>query len=81
MVEYDYKIETLGRTFSSNAEIANKRRQENINNFKEFYPDANVPEHLRDDFNVDMALSVMCFEIQQLKMQLKGHLKNEHPYM
>jgi len=81
MTEQDYRIETLGRAFASHAEIWNKIYQENIKESKEAYPDKKLQENLIDDFNISRALSVMCLEIEQLKNQLKGHLKNEHPFL
>ena len=62
-----YELDELIKTFTKHAEMHDKSNKENIRNFKENYPDAELPAHFKDEFNVSRALSSMCQEIERLK--------------
>ena len=63
----DYSIDNLTRIFATHARITNNMHQEQIARFKEANPDAPIPDHMKDPFNISLALSVMAQEINNLR--------------
>jgi hypothetical protein len=79
-MKQDYEIEALISTFAEHAKI-NEEHQKFVNrSFLEQYPDKELPPHMENYFNAAQAFLSMCEEIQKLKDQLRGHMRNEHPY-
>lgn len=67
MSEPDYTLEGLIKTFHEHAEHSDKHMQENMARFKENFPDAELPDHFKEKFNISRALAQMAFEIDMLK--------------
>lgn len=65
----DYRIEALGTTFSDHAEISDNHTKQMIEQFKTNFPEAEVPSHFNNQFNLCRALSVMACEIERLKIR------------
>lgn len=63
----DYTIIGLAGIFATHADIAEKTRQERIKEYIEVYGESELPEHLKNYFNLSQALSFMCMEISKLK--------------
>jgi hypothetical protein len=61
-----YEIETLVSIFEADADSVNESSKKGCD--------------ISTNFNVARALCVMCKEILELKGQLKGHMRNEHPF-
>lgn len=63
----DYRIQSLGITFSKHADQAEIDAIEMIKRFTENFPQTELPEHFRNCFNIARALSVMACEIERIK--------------
>ncbi len=59
-MNYKYTIENLNKTFLEYGSLLEKRRLEQL----EIYSDS---EHLKEDFNINFALSCICEELIRLK--------------
>lgn len=67
-MEPDYSLECLSETFAEHAVISDKHFVNQVSQFKENYPDEELPSHLKDPyFNLARALSVFAKEIIELK--------------
>ena len=66
----DYSLENLISIFKKHANQSDKNQQEIIRYYKENFPDSELPEYMKDNFNISYALSVMCCEIEKLKTLL-----------
>ncbi len=64
----DYTIEFLQKTFLTHAEMSDEHRRFSIEQFKQHYPDQELPNHFKDEFNLSRALFSMCEEIRFLKL-------------
>ena len=67
MDKNDYRIETLAKAFSDHADKCDKSHQRRIRDHCESFPNSEVPEWMKDHFNISRALSVMAAEIERLK--------------
>lgn len=80
-MKYDYRLETLASTFSDHAEMI-ETHQEQINKmYTEQNPGQELPEHMKNPFNIAKALSVMAEELNKLKECSVDHMINEHPFV
>lgn len=75
--EPDYSMEAITKTMLDHAELTNKIRKSEIERYKEQYPDCEIPENLKEKFNVYKAVSEMALQIALIRMFLNDHL-NEH---
>ncbi len=66
-IKYDYTLAFLSEMFAKYAIEFQEREEKRIFLFKEDNPDTELPEHLTDSFNINLALSVMVHEIERLK--------------
>lgn len=69
--EDQYCIENLVTTFGVHAEMSDAHTQQTIDVFKETCPETEIPEHLKNPFNISRALSVICLEIEKIKKGYK----------
>jgi hypothetical protein len=63
----DYSIESLSEVFSDHAEKFDRDSKRNIEEYKIKYPDQDLPEHMKENFNLAQALSLICKEIIIIK--------------
>lgn len=63
----DYSIENLGAIFAKHADIADDEHEKMIKQYIQQYSDNPLPKHLKENFNIARALSVMASEIDRLK--------------
>jgi len=61
-----YKLDFLIDTFLKHAEEADKNNRQLRKQFKEMNPKEPIPDHMKDEFNLPMALATICYEIQKL---------------
>lgn len=64
---YNYTLQDLALNFMDHAKEFEKIREESIKKYREQYQDDELPLHLKNEFNLSLALSVMCDEIEKLK--------------
>ena len=69
--EPDYSIEAMIPTFAEHAKQADIGWKKQIESYQEQYPDSELPEHFKNNFNIASALSVICMEIAKLKHELR----------
>lgn len=69
-MEHDYTLETLASTFADHAGMADAHQEQLNQLFKDSNPGQELPEHMKNPFNVARALSVMAAEIEKLKIRL-----------
>ena len=79
-MEQDYSIEALASTFAEHAKISEEHQKFVNQVFIEQNPGQELPPHMANPFNMAQAFVSMCEEIENLKCQLRGHMRNEHPY-
>lgn len=60
-------LEDLVKTFAEHERLAQQTRKESIDQFKEIFPNEELPEHFKSDFSITAALGFMCSEILKLK--------------
>lgn len=63
----DYSIDKLPAIFANHARIANNINQQQIQNYREISEGAPLPDHLKNPFNLALALSIMAQEINDLR--------------
>lgn len=63
----DYSIDKLPAIFATHARIANNIQQEQMKNFVENCPGQPIPDHMKDPFNIALALSIMAQAIKDLQ--------------
>lgn len=68
-MEHDYRLETLASTFGTHADMADAHQEFINKSFAEQNPGQELPEHMKNPFNVAKALSVMAAEIEKLKIR------------
>lgn len=66
-----YDLEFLEGTFYRHAEIAKKQRDEMIVKYKNEYSSDKLPDHLKDEFSLPVALLSMAEEIKKLRKELE----------
>jgi hypothetical protein len=77
-----YSLEELIKTFGEHTEKAQKNHEACVRLFMENNPDTQLPDHLKDDFNICKALLTFSREIKDLKESLKAlkpHSSEESP--
>lgn len=62
-----YTLERLRSEFLEHAKHFEKENVELIERYKRDYPGEELPDHLKDDFNLSYALHDMCNELINLK--------------
>ncbi len=62
-----YTLENLIKTFAEHAKEADKQQKIFVKNFKENFPEAPLPDHLKEDFNIAQALVTITKEIKKLQ--------------
>lgn len=67
MDEYDYTMEELLTIFQKHAEEYEESIHKNTKLYKEMYPNDPIPEHLKNSFNLPLALWIIIAEIERLK--------------
>lgn len=67
----DYSIESLPEIFKSHADINDEMLAEQIKTYHDINSDPELPDHLKNAFNISRALAVMCEEIRNLKETVK----------
>jgi|GEM_PF-3524000 len=78
--EPDYSIEAMITTFAEHAKQAEIEWKKYIELYVEQYPSSPLPGHFKNNFNVYMALSVMCEAIQNLKIRTKVLILTDEAY-
>lgn len=68
-MDKDYRIETLASTFAEHAKMAEEQQAFVNKVFLEQNPGQELPAHMANPFNVAQAFSVMCAEIEKLKIR------------
>ncbi len=69
-MEDKYTLEWLSKNFSEHAKFFDEQCKKELEDYKKNYPDSELPEHLKEGFNLPRALAVICFEIQIMKQRL-----------
>lgn len=67
-----YPLEELIEIFKQHSDLAEIKRQELIQTHKETYEGSELPEHLKDEFNLPLALHSICVEIDKLWIAIGG---------
>ena len=62
----DYSLDSLSKTFSSHADTADQEFEKAVISFKKINPDIDLPDHMKENFNLARALSVICKELIRL---------------
>ena len=62
----DYSIESLSAIFANHARSQNNNYQKDLEEYRNNNPGQPLPEHLKDSFNLCLALCIMCKEIKAL---------------
>jgi hypothetical protein len=62
-----YKIDFLIKTFTKHAEVACDNWLKDRRNFKKMNPKEPLPDYLKDDFNLPLALVTICHAIRDLQ--------------
>ncbi len=68
--EPDYSMESIYGHMQDHAKLTNNIRQREIEVYQEQYPNAEIPENLKQKFNVYKAVGEMAREIEMLKEEL-----------
>lgn len=67
-----HNIEELENIFRKHHEKYMKEHLEDVDNFKRYFPEEPLPDDLKDDFSIALALGEMCAAIVELeKLQSK----------
>lgn len=69
-MEPSYDLESLSRRFYRDATEADKMKEMLMQRRKELFPDEEIPEYMKDQFNVARAFAEMCIEILKIKQFL-----------
>lgn len=65
----DYRLESLSGTFLKHAEKGDENHRMQVENLKNNFPDQELPDHMKNPFNIARALSVMAAELEKLKIR------------
>lgn len=66
-----YSIPELIKTFKKHAEESKANNRKMRREFKENYPNEEIPAHFNEDFHIADALHSICIEIDKLKKIIK----------
>jgi cysteinyl-tRNA synthetase len=67
-----YKLDFLIETFLKHAEEHKNNNERLLEQFKKMNPDEPIPDHMKEEFNLPMALATICNAIQELNKRLDG---------
>jgi len=70
-----YTIEFLLESFTKHSEAFQKEQKKFIAEYSKGYPLSELPDFLRDDFNISEAMRVMTEEIISLRKSIESLLK------
>lgn len=79
MTKIDYRIEELIKTFHEHAQNFVDGKEYRLKMYKEEFPNNEIPDCLKEEFNLAFALSEICTEIAILKEELKAQQSYLHP--
>lgn len=66
-MEHNYSLEGISKTFSEHAEMGEQHQKMVNETFLQQNPGQELPEHMKNPFNLPKAFSVICSEIEKLK--------------
>lgn len=66
-----YEMETLIKTFMDHHEKSIENNTKMIERHKEYFPNEEIPDYLKDEFSISKAFAHMAMEIQRIKRRCK----------
>lgn len=62
-----YGLDFLIDTFTKHAEEHEKNNERMLEQFKKMNPEEPIPDHMKEEFSLPLALASICTAIQELK--------------